>query len=90
MNTIAFFIIADLHTLTTRTEKEHIDALRQNVHDCVARLSGVWDRPCQSTISFSRPCHAVYEMNLFFEMLVTLPRLARLPDQRHGQGRQHG
>ena len=35
-----FFIVADLHTLTTRPEKEHVEALRQNVHDVVLGLSG--------------------------------------------------
>ena len=31
-----YFIIADLHTLTTKPEKEHIDALRENVHETVS------------------------------------------------------
>jgi tryptophanyl-tRNA synthetase len=35
--------------------------------------------PAKSTINLQSAVHAVYEMNLFFEMLVTLPRLARLP-----------
>jgi len=35
--------------------------------------------PDKSTIYLQSAVHAVYEMNLFFEMLVTLPRVARLP-----------
>ena len=35
--------------------------------------------PEKSTIYLQSGVHAVYEMNLIFEMLVTLPRLARLP-----------
>ena len=35
-----YFIVADLHMLTTRPEKEHIDALRENDNDLsVARYS---------------------------------------------------
>ena len=74
-----FFIIADLHTLTTKPEKEHIDALRQNVHDCVLDYLAAGIDPAKSVIYLQSACHAVYEMNLIFEMLVTLPRLARLP-----------
>jgi tryptophanyl-tRNA synthetase len=74
-----FFIIADLHTLTTRPEKEHITELRQNVYDCVLDYLAVGIDPAKSVIYLQSGCHAVYEMNLIFEMLVTLPRLARLP-----------
>ena len=35
--------------------------------------------PSKSTIYLQSAVHAVYEINLFFEMLVTLPRLTRLP-----------
>jgi tryptophanyl-tRNA synthetase len=35
--------------------------------------------PERSTIYLQSAVHAVYEMNLFFEMLVSLPRLTRLP-----------
>lgn len=74
-----FFIVADLHTLTTRPEKEHIEELRQNVYDCVLDYLAVGIDPSKSVIYLQSGCHAVYEMNLIFEMLVTLPRLARLP-----------
>jgi len=74
-----FFIVADLHTLTTRPEKEHVEELRQNVYDCVLDYLAVGIDPAKSVIYLQSGCHAVYEMNLIFEMLVTLPRLARLP-----------
>jgi tryptophanyl-tRNA synthetase len=74
-----FFIIADLHTLTTRPEKEHIQALRQNVHDVVLDYLASGIDPAKSTIYLQSAVPEVYQMNLFFEMLVTLPRLARLP-----------
>lgn len=74
-----FFIIADLHTLTTRPEKEHILALRQNVNDVVLDYLAAGIDPAKSVIYLQSAVPAVYEMNLIFEMLVTVPRLERLP-----------
>ena len=74
-----YFLIADLHTLTTRPEKVHIEALRENTRELVLDYLAVGIDPAKSTIYLQSAVHAVYEMNLFFEMLVTLPRVARLP-----------
>ena len=74
-----FFIIADLHVLTTRPRKADIEAMRDNIHDIVLDYLAVGIDPSKSTIYLQSAVHAVYEMNLFFEMLVTLPRVARLP-----------
>jgi len=74
-----FFIIADLHTLTTRPQKEYIDQLRQNVYDVVLDYLAVGIDPEKSVIYLQSAVPAVYEMNLLFEMLVTLPRLQRVP-----------
>ena len=74
-----YIIVADLHTLTTRPEKEHIDTLRNNVYDMVLDYLAAGIDPAKSTIYLQSAVHAVYEMNLFFEMLVTVPRLSRLP-----------
>ena len=74
-----YFIIADLHMLTTKPEKEAIDALRSNVHEMVLDYLSAGIDPERSTIYLQSAVHAVYEMNLIFEMLVTLPRLSRLP-----------
>ncbi|GIX06086.1 MAG: tryptophan--tRNA ligase [Candidatus Poribacteria bacterium] len=74
-----FFLIADLHMLTTRPQKEHIEALRENIREMVLDYLAVGIDPNKSTIYLQSAVHAVYEMNLFFEMLVTLPRLTRLP-----------
>ncbi len=74
-----FFIIADLHTLTTRPEKEYVDALRQHVPDVVLDYLAAGIDPAKSVIYLQSAVHAVYEMNLILEMLVSLPRLQRLP-----------
>ena len=74
-----FFIVADLHTLTTRPEKEHIEGLRQNVHDVVLDYLSVGIDPARSVIYLQSAVPAVYEINLLFEMLVTVNRLQRVP-----------
>ncbi len=74
-----FFLIADLHMLTTRPDKEAIFALRTNIYELVLYYMAAGIDPAKSTIVLQSSVHAVYEMNLFFEMLVTLPRLRRLP-----------
>ncbi len=74
-----YFIIADLHMLTTRPEKEAISELQRNVREMVLDYLAAGIDPARSTIYLQSGAQAVYEMNLFFEMLVTLPRLSRLP-----------
>lgn len=74
-----FFIVADLHTLTTKPEKENVTQLGQNIHDVVLDYLSAGIDPEKSVIYLQSAVHVVYEMNLFFEMLVTLPRLQRLP-----------
>lgn len=74
-----YFLVADLHMLTTRPQKDAIDELRVNVREMVLDYLSVGIDPAKSTIYLQSAIHAIYEMNLFFEMLVTLPRLTRLP-----------
>ena len=70
-----YFIVADLHMLTTKPEKENIDALRQNTREMVLDYLAAGIDPQRSTIYLQSAVHAVYEMNLIFEMLVSVPRL---------------
>ncbi len=74
-----YFIIADLHTLTTKPEKEHIAALSQNIYDIVLDYLSVGIDPAKSTIFLQSALPETFELNLILEMMVTLPRLARLP-----------
>jgi len=74
-----FFIVADLHMLTTRPGKDDIAQIGQNVRDMVLDYLAVGIDPQKSTIYLQSAVHAVYEMDLIFGMLVTLPRLTRLP-----------
>ena len=74
-----FFIIADLHMLTTRPQKEHILAMREHLKDMVLDYLACGIDHEKSTIYLQSAVHAVYEMNLIFEMLVSINRLTGMP-----------
>jgi tryptophanyl-tRNA synthetase len=74
-----YFIIADLHTLTTRPEKEHLAQVPAMIHDMVLDYLALGIDPNRSSIFVQSAVPETAELNLFFGMLVTLPRLERLP-----------
>jgi tryptophanyl-tRNA synthetase len=74
-----FFIVADLHTLTTKPEREYISQLSQNVHDVVLDYLSVGIDPDKSVIFLQSGVPQTYELNLLFEMLITVARLERVP-----------
>lgn len=74
-----YFIIADLHTLTTKPAKEDILAVREHIHDMVLDYLACGIDPKRSVIYLQSATPAVYEMNLIFEMLISLNRLTGLP-----------
>ena len=75
----SLFIIADLHMLTTQPEKEKIERVAQNVRDIVLDYLAAGIDPERSTIFVQSAVPETYELNLLFEMLVSVPRLERLP-----------
>lgn len=74
-----YFLIADLHMLTTRPNREDIEAIAANARDMVLDYLACGIDPARSVIYLQSAVHEVYELNLIFEMLVTVPRLQRLP-----------
>ena len=74
-----FFIIADLHTLTTRPERADIEAITQNARDMVLDYLACGIDPQNAVIYLQSAVPEIYEMNLLFEMMVTVPRLQRIP-----------
>lgn len=74
-----FFIIADLHLLTTRPQKEHILASRDHIREMVLDYLAAGIDPEKSVIYLQSEIPAVYEMNLMFEMLISINRLTGLP-----------
>ncbi|MGD2144655.1 MAG: tryptophan--tRNA ligase [Anaerolineae bacterium] len=75
----SFFIIADLHVLTTRPKKEHVEEMRHDIHEIVLDYLAVGIDPEKSTTFVQSAIPGTYELNLIFEMLVSVPRLERIP-----------
>ncbi|MDX9992127.1 MAG: tryptophan--tRNA ligase [Anaerolineales bacterium] len=75
----SFFIIADLHTLTTRPERAYIEQIPLFIREIVLDYLAVGIDPQISTIFVQSAIPETYELNLLFEMLVTVPRLERMP-----------
>ncbi|MCX6027924.1 MAG: tryptophan--tRNA ligase [Chloroflexi bacterium] len=74
-----FFIIADLHVLTTKNSPEEIAAIADNARGMVLDYLGAGIDPAKSTIFLQSAVHETYELALLLGNLVTVPRLARLP-----------
>jgi tryptophanyl-tRNA synthetase len=74
-----YFIIADLHTLTTRPEKEQLAEVPAMIHEMVLDYLALGIDPERSRVFVQSAIPETAELNLYFSMLVTLPRLERLP-----------
>lgn len=72
-----FFIIADLHMLTTHYDR--IPDIAENVRQLVFDYLSVGIDPERSTIYLQSLVPEVAELMLLFSMLITVPRLQRLP-----------
>ena len=84
-----FFIVADLHTLTTKPEKEHIEALADNVRSAVLDYLACGIDPQKSVIYLQSAVPEVCELAVLFDNLITVPRLTRVPslkDMARGAG----
>lgn len=74
-----FFIIADLHTLTTKPEKEHVEALADNVRSAALDYLACGIDPAKSVIYLQSAVPEVVELSLYFQNLVSVARLMRIP-----------
>jgi tryptophanyl-tRNA synthetase len=74
-----FFFLADLHTLTTKPQRQEILETRQHIVDVVLDWLACGIDPAKATIYLQSAFPEIYEMNLIFEMLVSVNRLSGLP-----------
>lgn len=74
-----YFLIADLHTLTTKPQKAEIVEMRSHINDLVLDWLACGIDPEKSTIYLQSAIPEIFEINLIFEMLVSLNRLTGLP-----------
>lgn len=72
-----FFIVADLHTLTTQPEKT--SQLKENINQMVLDYLSVGIDPAKSTIYIQSQIPEVAELAVIFGNLVSVPRLQRVP-----------
>lgn len=74
-----FLLVADYHMLTTRSEKNHIAAVGENARQLVLDYLSVGIDPEKTTIYVQSLVPEVAEIFLLFSMLITVPRLQRVP-----------
>lgn len=74
-----FFLVADLHMLTTRVDRELLLETQQNIHDVVLDNMSVGIDPQRSSYFLQSLVPQIAEIALIFSNLVTVPRLQRVP-----------
>ncbi|NJN67582.1 MAG: tryptophan--tRNA ligase [Chloroflexaceae bacterium] len=74
-----FFLVADLHMLTTRFERDILAETNQNIRDVVIDNLSVGIDPERSTYVLQSLVPQIPEIALIFSNLVTVPRLQRVP-----------
>lgn len=74
-----FIVIADLHMLTTRPDADSIKQVNENARFMALDYLACGIDPQKSKIYLQSAIPEIYELNLIFEMLVSVNRLSRLP-----------
>lgn len=74
-----YFFVADLHMLTTKPDREAIMQIREHTHEMVLDYLACGIDPAKVTIYMQSAIPAIYELNLIFEMLISINRLTGLP-----------
>jgi tryptophanyl-tRNA synthetase len=74
-----FFLVADLHMLTTRVDRDLLTETRQNIREVVLDNLSVGIDPQRSTYFLQSQVPQISEIALIFSNLVTVPRLQRVP-----------
>jgi tryptophanyl-tRNA synthetase len=75
----SFFIIADLHMLTTKNTREDIAQATQNARDMVLDALAAGIEPDRATFYLQSAIQEIGDLNTLFQNLVTVPRLERVP-----------
>ncbi len=84
-----FLLLADYHTLTTHATRADVARTRQNAREIVLDYLGVGIDPDKATIYVQSDVPEVAELTLLFSMLVTVPRLERVPTLKEVMRDQH-
>ncbi|WP_108624079.1 tryptophan--tRNA ligase [Candidatus Similichlamydia epinepheli] len=74
-----FFIVADLHAMTTAFTKEELSLLPGRIHDLVASYLAFGIDPEKSVIYLQSGCPAIFKMNFLFQLITSANRVMGLP-----------
>lgn len=74
-----FFLVAHLHMLTTRVERDLLSETSRNIHDVVLDNLSAGLNPDKSTFLLQSLVPEIAEIALIFSMLVTVQRVQRVP-----------
>jgi tryptophanyl-tRNA synthetase len=74
-----FFLLADLHMLTTKPDKESIEASADSARAIVMDHLAIGIDPAKVTFCLQSAIHETYELQLLISSLVTVERLQQLP-----------
>lgn len=74
-----FFLLADLHMLTTKPGKEAIEQSAENARAIVMDHLAIGIDPAKVTFCLQSAIHETYELQLLISSLVTVERLQQLP-----------
>jgi tryptophanyl-tRNA synthetase len=74
-----FFLIADLHMLTTKPDKQSILQIGENARAIVMDHLAIGIDPAEATFYLQSAVPEVYELNLLISSLITVERLQQLP-----------
>ncbi|TDB99069.1 tryptophan--tRNA ligase [Micromonospora fluostatini] len=75
----SFFIIADLHMLTTKNTREDIERVADNAREMVTDVLAAGVEPQRATFYLQSAVPEVGDLNTLLQNLVTVPRLERVP-----------
>src|ERR1051325_2532653 len=75
----SYFIIADLHMLTTRNTREDIGRVTANAREMVLDVLAAGVDPDRATFYLQSAVPEVGDLNTLLQNLVTVPRLERVP-----------
>ncbi|MEV4480284.1 tryptophan--tRNA ligase [Micromonospora coxensis] len=78
----SYFIIADLHMLTTRNTREDIAKVAGNAREMVTDILACGVDPRRATFYLQSAIPEVGDLNTLLQNLVTVPRLERVPSVR--------
>jgi len=74
-----FFLVADLHMLTTKPDKESILEIADNARSIVMDHLAIGIDPDKVTFYLQSAVHEIYELQLLLSSLITVERLQQLP-----------